>query len=270
MKKITLILTFILVLPVFFYSCDEFFNQTGLTEEDVVKGLKTALEIGSDSSCASLHRQDGYFGDDILRILLPPEGQPILDALDLLEGTLDPVKQELDKQIADVILGMNRAAEDAADDAKPIFVDAITNMTVLEGFEILQGKNFKDTTNSNFDSIAATHYLDLKTRTGLTAVFSPYIDESLNKDLGLGYSANQLWENLVAYYNAYAYPVLFNLGEDADEVPEDVTLGEHATLKALDGLFLLVGKEEEKIRKDPYQWGSDIIEQVFGSELAKP
>jgi len=267
MKKIIIIFAFIFIIPVFFNSCDEFFNTTGLSEEDIVKGLKTALEIGSDSSCTTLNKEDGYYKSQILKILLPPEADPILESLDVLDGTLlgQTVKQELESQIEDVVLGINRAAEDAAKDAKPIFVDAITNMTVIEGLKILQGTNFKDSTTLDFDSTAATNYLDLKTRIGLTNTFSPVINASLDKDLGLGFSANTAWENLVAYYNAFAHPILYNIDNTELPIPEDITLGEHATLKALDGLFYLVGNEERKIRKDPYQWANDIIQQVFGS-----
>lgn len=258
---------FVAALPFFFYSCD-LLEPVGVSEEEVVQGLKTALEIGTDTSCSTLNKEDGYYGEEILRILLPPEADPILEAIDLLEGTLlgDAIKKELDKQKDTLILAINRSAEDAAEEAKPIFVNAITNMTIYEGMDILMGTNFKDTTVNDFDSLAATHYLDLKTRADLTTAFSPYIDSSLNKDLGLGFSANQAWETLVAYYNAYAYPIIVNSSNpNAVQIDENVTLGEHSTLKALDGLFLLVGNEEKKIRKDPYQWADEIIQKVFGS-----
>jgi hypothetical protein len=261
MKKTTIILFFLL--PVFLFSCDFLEDETGLTEEDVVRGLKTALEIGTDTSCTSLNKENGYYGDDILRILLPPEADPVLDVLD--DITSNQILHALgtdkliERQIDSVILGLNRAAEDAADEAKPIFINAITNMTITDGMDILYGTNLKDTTSSEFDSLAASHYLDLKTRIQLTEAFSPYVDASLDKDLGLGFSANTAWEKLVEYYN-FAVPYL----SDAEFIDENVTLGEHATLKALDGLFYLVGNEEKKIRKDPYQWADDIIQEVFG------
>lgn len=268
MKKIFILA---LMIPFLFTSCDFIEEETGLTEEEIVNGLKTALEIGTDSSCTVLHKEDGYYGDKILKILLPEEAEPIFEVIDMLEGTAvgDPFKQELDNKVEDVILGINRAAEDAADDAKPIFIDAITNMTITDGMDILQGKNVKEPTVTEFDSLAATHYLDLNTRTGLTEVFAPIIDESLNKDLlGKGLSANQAWEELVYYYNG-----LLNMGilqfivDGATPIDENVTLGEHATGKALDGLFYLVGNEERKIRKDPFQWANDIIQKVFGYEF---
>ncbi len=259
MKKILAL--FLLMSALFaFVSCDLLENQD-ITEEEVVSGLKTALEMGTDTACTDLHQKDGYFGNELVKILLPPEADQMFDMLN------DPTMQALgldvllQQKIDTVILAINRSAEDAAAEAKPIFVDAITNMTITDGMNILQGDpeflNTKDSTT--FDSLAATHYMEFKTRESLFSLYEPKISASLDKDLGLGISANDAWNTLIYFYNNYL-PVFVNGITPVDEVD----LGEYATEKGLDGLFLFVGKQEKQIRDDPYKWGSDIIEKVFG------
>jgi hypothetical protein len=259
MKKILAL--FLLISALFaFVSCDLLENQD-ITEEEVVSGLKTALEMGTDTACTDLHQKDGYFGNELVKILLPPEADQMFDMLN------DPTMQALgldvllQQKIDTVILAINRSAEDAAAEAKPIFVDAITNMTITDGMNILQGDpeflNTKDSTT--FDSLAATHYMEFKTRESLFSLYEPKISASLDKDLGLGISANDAWNTLIYFYNNYL-PVFVNGITPVDEVD----LGEYATEKGLDGLFLFVGKQEKQIRDDPYKWGSDIIEKVFG------
>ncbi len=251
MKKNIFILFFIL--PLFFCACEEL-EEAGLSEEEIVNGLKTALNIGADSSCSALNKTDAYYKNTLLKILLPAEADVIFDNL----SSFSPVIQtEINNEVEKVILGINRAAEDAADDAKPIFIDAITNMSVTEGLNILNGKNLVDINDANFDSTAATHYLDLKTRPDLTKLFSPIIDVSLDKDLGIGFSANEAWANLVVVYNTYA---MFS----AMEQVANVSLGTHCTDKALAGLFYKVGEEEKKIRDNPFNWANDLIQKVFG------
>ena len=201
-----------------------------------------------------------------------------MDNLELLGNTttgiyltdlaIEEAHNHLDGQIESVVLGVNRSVEDAADDAKPIFIDAITTMTVNDGISILQGVRIdssgtKSTTNV-FDSLAATHYLEYKTRVGLTEVFSPIIDNILDKDLGLGFSANVAWSELLNYYNLQGtQTVLGFVGAETGTIAE-VSLGTHAVIKALDAIFNLVGNQERLIRKDPYQWALDIIQDIFG------
>jgi len=257
MKKRILILSFILAFPIFFYSCDELLGgDTALTEAEVIDGLKKALKIGADTSCTVLNKNDAYFKNQIIKILLPPEGDVILESMKSLPAY---VQTELNAKIDDVVLTLNRSAEFAAIKAKPIFVDAITNMTVTDGMKILYGKNFADSNTTAFDSTAATHYLNLKTRANLTTVFSPIIDSALDESLVKGFSANDAWANLVTAYNYYAVLILHK------PAMEQVSLGEHATKKALDGLFYVVGNEEKKIRLDPFQWADDILQKVFSS-----
>jgi len=254
MKKTILI--FAIVIPMLFTSCDLLLNNdVQISEAEIIDGLKRALKIGSDTSCASLNKEDAYFKNDIIKILLPPEA----DLIFANKSSFGIFEDVVDAEIEKVILSINRSAEDAADEAKPIFIDAITNMTVVDGLEILNGTNFKDSSTTEFDSTAATHYLDLKTRVQLTEVFSPIIDSALNKSLTKGLSTNDLWANLIFVYNGYA--VMYN----KPLINTELTLGQHATAKALDGLFYVVGNEEKKIRLDPFQWADDILQKVFSS-----
>jgi len=261
----------ILLIPFFLLSCDELLNAEGeLDETKVVEGLKTALEIGTDSSCTSLNKEDAFY-KTAFKILLPPEGDVLMDNLEILKNNqyTQLVYNHLDEQIENVVLGVNRSVEDAADDAKPIFIDAITTMTVEDGISILQGVRIDSTgtksATNEFDSIAATHYLEYKTRTGLTEVFSPIIDKVLEKDLGLGFSANTAWSELVTYYNNDVTQVALGYTNVAETGKiEEVSLGTHAVIKALDAIFNLVGNQERLIRKDPYQWAVDIIQDIFG------
>lgn len=256
-KSIFYLLLFILIMP--FSSCELLENQE-LSEEDIVSGLKTALQMGSETACSDLNEQNGYFNNPLVKILLPEEADVIFSALN------DPLVQslgldvELQKHIDSVVLAINRSAEDVADDAKPIFVNTITNLTISDGINILQGKTVfsqsKDTIV--FDSIAATHYMEFMTRNDLFALYEPKINESLNKDLGLGFTANDAWATLLWFYNNY----IVILG--GYQAIEEVNLSTFCANKGLDGLFLFVGNQERAIRKDPYTWANDIIEKVFG------
>ena len=253
--------TFILLgLTLSFVSCDELF-QDNVSQEEIVDGLKTALEMGTDTACAILNVEDGYYGDELVKILLPQEADILFSVLEDPTIQLLELDKLLEKKMDSVVLAINRAAEDVAADAKPIFIDAINNMTISDGLNILQGNNVfsssKDT--ASFDSLAATHYMEYITRDGLFNLYEPKIDIALSKDLGLGFSANQAWETLLYYYNNY----IVILGGYA--AIEEVDLSEYSADKGLDGLFLFVGNQEKDIRADPYAWASDILEKVFGS-----
>jgi len=272
MRKIFIplvVLASIALLP----SCDLLNNTSkGLSSDDIVQGLKTALNVGTDSSSTILHKVDGYYGNKALKILLPPEAQTILAHKDdQIFKTLNLTPQ-IDAQIEKVILSINRAAEDAAKDAGPIFKNAITNLTITDGLSILNGKTptttKAGTTTSSFDSLAATNYLQNQTLPDLTKVFSSPINTSLDKDLGLGFSSNQAYSTLTSIYNQGVSGYNSTLGLLGGSTMESVTspdLGTYCTQKALTGLFFKVGEQEKKIRKNPFDWGIDIISKVFGS-----
>lgn len=263
MKKINVfIFAIIATFITFTTSCDFFPEDVEISEEEIVQGLKTALEIGTDTACSVLNMKDGYYGDELVKILLPQEADVIFDALENPTIQTLGLDVELQKKIDSVVLAINRAAEDVADDAKPIFVDAITNMSITDGLNILEGSNAYNENNSTvtFDSLAATHFMELTTRTALFNLYEPKIDIALSKDLGLGFSANDAWTTLLWFYNNYMTTFVSNL-----QPVEEVDLSEYSANKGLDGLFLFVGNQEKDIRNDPYQWAIDILEKVFGS-----
>ncbi len=238
MKKLALIITFLLP---FIYSCENLdLDPAALTNEEVIQGLKSALIVGTDTSVGILHTTDGYFADEAVKIFLPPEAQVIYDNLSLIPGG--------DLLIANTIKSMNRAAEDAAAEATPIFIDAITDITIADGFDILYGS----------DS-AATLYLENKTYNNLEAAFEPKVMNSLSKPLILGQSTESIYGDLLSTYNTVA-DNSFGL---IDSITEN-SLSTHVTRRALDGLFLKVQIEEMKIRENPLHRVNDILKKVFG------
>lgn len=270
MKKYSILL--LLTLPFFiFSSCDLLDNgTTGLSSTEIVDGLKKALELGTDSSTTTLSALNGYYKDQAVKILLPEEAQVILQHKDDQIFKTLGLTSQIDAQIEKVILSINRSAEDAAKDAGSIFGNAIKNLSITDGLSILNGKNPSTTKSSSdsvaFDSLAATNYLKAQTFNDLSKLFSTPINNSLKKDLGLGFSANDAWTTLTGLYNngVEKYNSTIGLfGTPMQKVSAD--LGTYCTNKALTGLFLKVGDEEKKIRKNPYDWALDIIRKVFGS-----
>jgi hypothetical protein len=244
MKKLLLIIGF----AIFFVSCtkeelDNLLNNTSstLTNEEVIQGLRAALTVGTDTSVTILNKLDGYYGDEVVKILLPQEAQVIYQRVSSIPGLSNLLDQ--------TILSMNRAAEDAATEAKPIFVNAITGITIADGFAILNGSD-----------TAATAYLNSRTYTPLFDVFKPKIETSLGKPLVAGLSTEQIYKNLIDAYNvASLNGLLF-------ERITNNTLSAHVTGKALDGLFIKVADQEMKIRKDPLARVTEILQRVFGSK----
>lgn len=206
----------------------------GLSTEDIVSGLKEALVKGSEKGANTLSQVDGFFANAALKILLPPEAQKI-------ESTLR--KAGMGKQVDDAILSMNRAAEDAAKSAAPIFTNAIRQMSFQDAVGILKGGD-----------TAATGYLRNKTSAELTAAFAPVINQSLEK-----VNATKYWNTLVTSYNKVNI-----LG--GQKINPD--LSAYVTDKALNGIFYQVALEEKSIRKDPVARTSEILKKVFGGTAA--
>lgn len=290
-----------------FASCDkleEIVPDLGLSMERVVQGLKKALNIGTDDASASLSATDGFYMDAAAKILLPEEAQVILEKKDNQLFQQLGLTNQIDTEIENVILSINRSAEDAAVGAKPIFTDAITNLSITDGFDILNGKVPGDDTSSlksdsEFDSTAATTYLQNQTLESLTGLFSPKIDESLDKKIVSGVSANTAWNTLQKTYNdgvdkyntvidlqnqsflgkrelkGFEFPSLdlpegitldmlnLDLGDPLDRV--EVDLSDHCTSKALSAVFGKIKIKEKEIRRNPYEFTSELIQDVFGS-----
>jgi hypothetical protein len=206
-------------------------NQTGLSTTDVANGLKEALNVGVKNGAEKLSAMDGFFKNEAIKILLPPEAQKITNAVSRIPGG--------QKMVDDAILSMNRAAEDAAKSAAPIFVNAIKNMSIADAWGILKGG----------DS-AATTYLRTQTTQPLTEAFRPIIEGSLSK-----VNATQHWNTLTSAYNKIPFVAKVN-----------TDLTGYVTNRALSGMFFQVAQEEQKIRKNPVAQTTDLLKKVFGSK----
>jgi hypothetical protein len=214
-----------------------------LTELDVANGLKEALKIGSKNASSILSTVDGYYGDELVKILLPEEASVIIDNLGRIPGG--------DKLVQDVILRINRAAEDAAKEVAPIFVNSITQMTITDAFSILRGADN-----------AATQYLSNTTRTDLYNLYKPKIRQSTEKDIVGGISTKESWEALTGKWNVFANSVV---GQLAGFKAVNTDLDDYLTNRALDGMFLKVQDEEKKIRTNVSARVTPLLEKVFGS-----
>lgn len=278
MKKT--VFPFLLLLAFTFTSCDEDGNlklNSDLTEEEIAEGLKEALKIGTDTASAQLSAQDGYYRDLAVKILLPAEvqtsitdfqaksftvlgvtvtGQNLYDGYSnsLLGINIPGLKSKED----DLVQGINRAAEQAATTAAPIFVDAIVDITIADANDILFGGN----------NHAATEYLEGKTSGKLYNEYEPKIDAALTSVKVGNTSVVDSYENFVADYNA-----VLNTSVGVGTIGSlmgvqsiaTTDLSAHATQKGLDGLFLKVSEEEEDIRKDPLARVNAILTRVFGA-----
>ncbi len=248
MYKIIVIISFLL----FFTSCEEtgdvidILSDIPLTEEEVIEGLKEALTVGTDTAVTTVSLVNGYFLDELIKIYLPPEADIIIENVD------NPLLSAIgvDTFIEDMVLKLNRAAEDAATEATPIFIDAITEMTIEDAFGILNGSD-----------TSATHYLREKTFIALQDAFQPKIATSLNKPIVAGVSAAETWTTFTTLYNDIANSLV---GQLAGLTVVNTELDAYVTTKGLHGLFVKVADEEQAIRTDPLARVTDILERVFG------
>ncbi|MCA1760014.1 MAG: DUF4197 domain-containing protein, partial [Bacteroidales bacterium] len=214
-----------------------------LTQSEIIAGLKEALIVGTNNSADILGKTDGYYRDEMVKILLPPEADVIVKNISKIPGG--------NKLIDDVLLSINRAAEDAVSEAKPIFVNSIRSITISDAFGILKGEDN-----------AATQYLRNTTYNQLVNLYRPKIKTSIDKKLVGNVSAGQTWETLTGKWNEAANSIV---GQVAGFKPVNIQLDDYLTQKALDGLFLKIADEEKKIRKDPLARVNDLLKRVFGT-----
>lgn len=214
-----------------------------LTEEEVISGLKEALMTGAKNSAQRLAAENGYYGDEAIKILLPDEANVIIENISRIPGG--------DKLVQDVIMRINRAAEDAAKDVAPIFVNSVRQMTIKDAFAILNGADN-----------AATGYLRSTTYDELYELYKPKIQVSTEKKIVGDISTKDSWIALTGKWNTIANSVV---GRVADLSPVNTDLDDYLTNKALSGMFLKVEQEELKIRKEVSARVSPILQRVFGS-----
>ncbi|MCD0487056.1 DUF4197 domain-containing protein [Pedobacter sp. MC2016-14] len=195
---------------------------------EIGQGLKQALEIGTSAGADRLSAKDGFLGNLAVKILFPPEAQKV-------EKTLRTIG--LSSLADNVILSLNRAAEDAAKEAKPIFVSAVKQMTITDATNILLGN--KD---------AATEYFKRVTTSQLMAKFSPVIANSLNK-----VNATKYWTDAAGQYNKL--PLV---------KPVNTDLSTYVAQKAIEGMFVEIAQEELKIRSNVGARSTTLLQKVFG------
>lgn len=198
------------------------------SNEEIIQGLKEALNQGSNNSTAATAKVDGYLKNPRLFIPFPPEAEEMKKKL---------IKLGMEKKVNEFETSLNRAAEEAAKTAAPVFLDAIKKMTVSDGMAILKGAD-----------TSATHYLKNSTSSELYTNYKPIVKEAINK-----VKVTQYWDPLVKKYNKI--PGVKKQNPDLED---------YVTKKAMHGLFLLVADEEAKIRKDPMARVNDILKKVFG------
>lgn len=207
-------------------------SKVPLSNDEVIRGLKEALTVGSQNAVGTTGKINGFMNDPLIHIPFPEEAKKVKDAA---------LKLGLNSQVANFEATLNKAAEQASAEAYEVFVQAITGMTVQDGFAILKG-----------DSVAATTFLRQRTTQELMNRFRPIVQKAVDNTQLTSY-----WEPLVKAYNTS------NIFTGGNDVNPDLT--GYVTSKALDGLFLYVSKEEQKIRKDPAARVTAILQRVFGS-----
>ncbi len=204
-------------------------SSTGsMTNELAANGLKQALSVGTDLAANNLGQIDGFLANAAVKILFPPEARKI-------ESTLRSLG--MGSLCDQVITSVNRAAEAAVVEAKPIFVEAIKQMTIAEAINILTG-----------DKDAATQYLQRTSGQVLITKFEPIIQSNLQKA-----NATKYWTDAIKAYNAVPFVQKMN-----------PNLSQYVTQKATDGIFLMVAIEEGKIRENPAQRVGSVLQDVFG------
>lgn len=204
-----------------------------LTNDEVIKGLKEALSQGIKKGASQASSLDGFLKNDIIRLPFPSDAQKVKEkAIQLgLENKVEKFEEVL-----------NRSAEEAAKEAAPIFLSAIKNMSVQDGFSILKGGDN-----------AATNYLKENTSEKLYNAFFPKVEAAINS-----VNLTSYWNPLAKSYNK----TTFISGNE----PINTDLKKYVTDRAISGLFTLIENEEKKIRKDPIARASDILKKVFGSQ----
>ena len=213
----------VISLPAFAASLDSISNK------DAVSGLKQALTDGSAAAVSLLGKENGFFGNDKVKIPLPP-------ALEQIEGALRFMGKQ--KQADDLVLAMNRAAEAAVPQAKALLVDAVKKMSVQDAKGILTGGD-----------TAATDYFRRTTEGQLTQRFLPIVKKATDR-VGLA----QQYNSLAGQGASFGL-----VGKD------EATVENYVTRKALDGLYLMIAEQEKKFRQNPVGATSDIVRKVFGA-----
>jgi hypothetical protein len=206
------------------------FGSGGITQGEASGGMKQALQIGLVTATGLLSKEDGYYGNSLVRIPWPEEAQFVMNAMTTL-GMQDKVDN--------VTRSLNRAAEKAAEEALDVFLESLTQMTLQDAIAIVKDGHG-----------AGTAYFKRTTTDILTERFRPIIENSLGE-----VNATNIWANTINIYNNLPIP---------GKKPVDTDLTAFVTAKAMDGLFLMVEKKENEIRDKVSERSSDLLQKVFG------
>lgn len=207
-------------------------TSPALSNQEVISGLKEALTIGANKGAQQASAVGGFLKNDFIRLPFPPDAKKVRDKA---------MQWGLDKKVEKFEATLNQAAEEACKTAAPIFVNAITNMSVKDGFAILKG-------NEN----AATTYLKDNTSKALYQAFLPEVKKAIEMVKLTAY-----WEPLAKKYNQSTLLT----GND----PINADLNDYVTKRAMEGLFHLVELKEREIRKDPLSRTTDLLKKVFST-----
>ena len=207
----------------------ELINKNPFSEEEAADALKETLNKGTEKGVSVLSVKDGYFANLKVKIPFPKNATKVADKLK---------KLGMQKQVDEVVLSINRAAEDAVNSAKPIFVDAIKKMSIKDAIGIVKG-----------NKTAGTDYLNRNTNSALANAFKPIIKISLEK-----VNATKRWESVMNTYNKIPFVEKVN--------PE---LETYVTEKAISGLFFMLAQQEIAIRENPKERTSALLKKVFGN-----
>jgi hypothetical protein len=239
MKKIRIKAAILLIVVTGFIglganSCEQLVRMP-MSEAEVARGLREALTIGAVNAVLATNTENGFFQNPSIKIPFPAEASGAMNYMQN-SALLRPLLNEF-------VLRLNRAAEEASAQARPIFVDAISGITIQDAWGILRG-----------GPNAATNYLNERTYSQLYSAFRPDIINSLN-----AVGAQTAWQELTTAYNTIAAlsPSLSTVNTD---------LADYATNKALDGLFHVVAEEENKIRQDPAARVTELLQRVFAQQ----
>ena len=205
----------------------EVINPTTLSKDEVAKGLKEALSVGAANSAANASEKGGFNNNLLIKIPFPEEAQKMKKTL---------IKVGMQSQVDKFEYVLNEAAEDASNYAKKIFISAVKNMSINDAMSILKG-------NDN----AATTYLKNQTSKELYTKFNPVVKSSIEK-----VNLAKYWSVLAESYNAL--PLTKEVNTDLEG---------YVTNQAIDGLFILIAKEEKNIRNNPKARVSEILQKVF-------
>ena len=205
-------------------------HSSGLTSRETAEGLIEALLVGADNSTQKASSKNGFYGNVAIKILFPPEAVKVRNAA--LQVGMRPLVDRFE-------MSLNRAAEDATKEAKPVLVGAIKKIRFKDVWDILFGADD-----------AATQYLKLKTEPELLSKFRPIVQMSIGRE-----EVTKHWKPLADTYNMI--PFVQKVNPDLES---------YVTQKTLDGLFTLIADEERKIRKNPIARISEILRKVFGSK----